>query len=194
MKPFSKFTKAETLNLLLVCAFPVHLWAIIILIYDLSWYLQKRSMGFFLGVSGYTLGFAILESLIFFVFIYLLAFLFPRSWQGNTPIAVASTAALVIAFWAVMSKTFLFTSGTSPAWFEWIILRVYYRQHQLAPIFWIVLLSSAAFPFLVLPRWEKGQKAMIAFTEKITILVPIYLLFDLIGIGAAITRVISYGI
>ncbi len=194
MKLFPKLTKAETLTLLLVCAFPVHLWAIIILIYDLSWYLQKRSLGFFLGVSGYGLGFAILESLVFFGFIYLLTFLFPRSWQGSTPIAIASTAALVIAFWAIINKVFLWTSEISPAWFEWIMLRAYYRQPQLYPIFWIVLLSSAVFPFFVLPRWGKGQKGMIALTEKLTILVPIYLLFDLIGIGAAITRVISYGI
>lgn len=194
MKIKSKLTRAEALNLLLVCAFPVHLWAIIVLIYDLSWYLEKRSLSFFLGVSGYGLAFAILESVLFFGFIYLLTFLFPRSWKGSAPMAVAGAVALVIAFWAIVNQVFLLTSEISPEWFEWIMLRVFYRQRQLYPIFWVILLISAIFPVALLPRWERGQKGMLAFIEKITILVPIYLLFDLIGIAAAITRVVSYGI
>jgi len=194
MKLNLRLTKAETINLLLVCAFPVHIWAIIVLIYDLSWYLRKRSLGYFLGVSGYGLGLAILESLLFFGFIYLLTFLFPKRWKNNTPMAVASTLALVISFWAILNQVFLLISAIGPDWFEWIILRVNYRQHQLYPIFWLFLLASAILPIVLLPRWDKGQKGIIAFADKITILVPIYLLFDLIGIGAAITRVITYWI
>ncbi|MBN2044103.1 MAG: hypothetical protein JW757_03705 [Anaerolineales bacterium] len=194
MKLNPKLTNAETLKLLLVCALPVHFWAIISLIYDLSWYLRKRNLLYFLGVSGYSLGFAILESLVFFGFIYLLTFLFPKTWKKSSHMAVASTLALVIAFWAIVNQAYLLLTEISPAWFEWIMLRVYYRQHQLYPIFWILLLASAIFPIVLLPRWERGQNAAIALTEKLTVLVPIYLLFDLIGIGAAIYRVITYWI
>jgi hypothetical protein len=192
MKIRSKFTRAETLNLLLVCAFPVHFWAIIVLLYDLPWYLEKRNFLYFLGVSGYGLGFAILESFIFFAFIYLLSFLFPKNWKNNTPITVASLLALVIGFWAILNQATLLAAHIGPAWFDWVILRAYYRQHQLYPVLWIFLLVSAGIPVLLLPRWEKGEKLVIVFTEKLMILVPIYIFFDLVGIGAAIYRVITY--
>lgn len=188
----SKFSRAETLNLLLVCAFPVHLWAIILLLYDASWYLEHRNLSFFLGVSGYGLGLAIVESLLFFVFIYLLTFLFPKSWKDHTPVAVASTLALTIGFWAILSQAVMLIAYNSPEWFEWVMLRVYYRQHQLAPIYWIILLVSAGLPVVLLPRWEKAQKFVSALIEKVSLLTMIYLLFDLIGIGAAIFRVITY--
>ena len=192
IKLASKFSRAELINLLLICALPVHLWAIITLLHDFSWYLEERTFNYFLAVAGYSLGFAILESLIFFVFIYLLTFLFPRSWKGDARLAVAGTLALVIAFWAILNQAVLLFAYDAPPWFEWVMLRVYFRQHQLSPVFWIILLASAGFPVVFLPRWEKGQKGVVAVLEKLSILVPIYLVFDLVGIIAAIYRVITY--
>jgi hypothetical protein len=183
-----RLTKSEIGQLLLVCSLPFHFWAILLILKNAGNFLVKRDLVFFLGFSGYTLGFAIIESLIFFAFMFALTYLFPRSWEGKTSFAVATTLSLVLASWGIANQLFFLLTDLSPAWFEWLRLRVHYRQNLLYPLLWIVLILSAAIPTIALPRWKPGRQIVLSLAEKLSMLAPLYLLLDMVGIGAVIFR------
>ncbi len=183
-----RFSKSDTLKLALVCAFPVHFWAILMVFKDAETMLTKRSLLFGLGFSGYLLGLALVESLLFFGFIYLLSLFFPARWGEKTALAVAGGLALLIAFWAISNQLFFLLSEEPAGWFQWVMLRVRYRQNQLFPILVLAVIASLALPLLLIPRSEKFRGVLLALIDKIILLAPLYLLFDLIGITFTILR------
>lgn len=186
-----KLSKSETWKLLLVCGLPVHFWAILMVFKEAETLLFKRDLVYGLGFSGYLLGLAILESVLFFAFIYALTFLFPKRWDGKLPYLTAAGMALVIAFWVLLNRLFYLVVEPSPAWLNWIIIRVYYRQAITVPLIWVLVIGSAVLPVVLIPRWTPAQKFMEKLIEKLILLAPLYLLFDLVGILFMIARNLS---
>ena len=183
-----RLTKPESTKLLLICALPIHFWAILMVFNEAETLLTERDLVFALGFSGYILGVALLESVLLFGFVSVLTFLFPKSWQGKTPFLVALSLGLVTALWAVGNETFFLLTETSPPWFEWLRLRMHFRQRMLYPILWLAVILSAVLPVVTIPKFERVRAALDDLAEKLVLLAPLYLLFDLIGIGFMIAR------
>lgn len=183
-----RLSKQESFKLLLICALPVHFWTILITFSSAETLITERDLIFTIGYSGYLFGLALLESLLLFGFVSALTFLFPKSWQGKTPFLVAVSLGLVTALWAIGNETFFMLTEASPPWFEWLRLRVHYRQQMLYPILWLVVIVSAALPLVTIPRFGLVRAAFDALAEKLILLAPLYLLFDLVGIGFMIAR------
>lgn len=183
-----RLTKPESIKLLLICALPIHFWAILMVFNEAETLLTERDLVFALGFSGYILGVAILESVLLFGFVSVLTFLFPKSWQGKTPFLVALSLGLVTALWAVGNETFFLLTEASPPWFEWLRLRMHFRQRMLYPILWLAVILSAVLPVVTIPKFERVRAALDDLVEKLVLLAPLYLLFDLIGIGFMIAR------
>ena len=183
-----RLTKPESIKLLLICALPIHFWAILMVFNEAETLLTERDLVFALGFSGYILGVAILESVLLFGFVSVLTFLFPKSWQGKTPFLVALSLGLVTALWAVGNETFFLLTETSPPWFEWLRLRMHFRQRMLYPILWLAVILSAVLPVVTIPKFERVRAALDDLVEKLVLLAPLYLLFDLVGIGFMIAR------
>lgn len=183
-----RLTKPESIKLLLICALPIHFWAILMVFNEAETLLTERDLVFALGFSGYILGVAILESVLLFGFVSVLTFLFPKSWQGKTPFLVALSLGLVTALWAVGNETFFLLTETSPPWFEWLRLRMHFRQRMLYPILWLAVILSAVLPVVTIPKFERVRAALDDLVEKLVLLAPLYLLFDLVGIGFMISR------
>ena len=183
-----RLTKPESIKLLLICALPVHFWAILMVFQEAETLLTERDLVFALGFAGYILVVALLESVLLFGFVSVLTFLFPKSWQGKTPFLVAVSLGLVTALWAVGDEVFFLLTEISPPWFEWLRLRMHYRQRMLYPILWLVVILSAALPVVMIPRFGRVRAILDALAEKLILLAPLYLLFDLVGIGFMIAR------
>lgn len=186
LKP--RFSKSDTLKLLLVSAFPVHFWAILMVFKEADTWLTKRSVVYALGASGYVLGLALLESLLLFGFIYLLSFLFPKNWSQKANLAVAASLAIITAGWAIANQVYFLWQQNPSRLSEWLHLWVYYRRTIAYILVWLVVTASAAAPVLLLARSEKAQSAAQAAIEKIILLAPLYLLFDLVGIIFTVIR------
>jgi hypothetical protein len=122
-----RISKQDILKLALVCAFPVHFWAILMVFKEAETMLTKRSLLFGLGFSGYVLGLALVESALLFGFIYLLTIFFPKRWAGKTTLATAGVLALLVAVWTISNQVYFLLSDQQPAWFAWVMLRVPYR-------------------------------------------------------------------
>ena len=186
-----RISKQDILKLALVCAFPVHFWAILMVFKEAETMLTKRSLLFGLGFSGYVLGLALVESALFFGFIYLLTILFPKRWEGKTALATAGVLALLVAAWAISNQAYFLLSEQQAGWFEWIMLRVHYRQHQVFPLLIFLVIGSFALPVIFIPRSEKFRKLILGLIDNIILLAPFYLLFDLVGITFTILRNIT---
>lgn len=182
-----RFSKPELLKLFLVCAFPVHFWTLLSIIFE-GELIGKRNLWYFAGFSGYLLLLALLESVLFFLFVVILSFLFPKSWKGQTPLAVASAIGLVLGFWAIGNQAFQYLHVEQPAWFEWVMLRVHYRQRLLYPLFIALIAASAAVPVYVLSAYENIRRAIFPVIENISLLSYLYLGLDLLGLVVVLVR------
>ncbi|MEJ2758799.1 MAG: hypothetical protein P8046_10000 [Anaerolineales bacterium] len=186
LKP--RFSKSDTVKLLLVSAFPVHFWAILMVFKEADTWMTKRSIVYSLGASGYVLGLALLESLLLFGFIYLLSFLFPKNWSQKANLTVAAALALITAGWAIANQVYFFLGESPSHFYIWLHLWTNYRQTIAYLLFWLVMIASVAAPVLLLARSEKAQSAAQAVIEKVILLAPLYLLFDLVGIVFTVIR------
>jgi len=74
--------KSEYLQLFLVCAFPIHVWAYINLFNDMPAMVLEMGVWRILGVTAYVLVFALLESLLVFGLILLVSFILPERLFG----------------------------------------------------------------------------------------------------------------
>ncbi len=182
-----RFTRPQVWQLFLVCASPTHFWTFITFFFEVD-LIEKRNLAYYAGFGGYLLMLALLEGLVFLGFILLLSYLFPKKWEGNLPIIMASVLVLVIGLWGICNQLYFLFSDISPAWFEWIMLRVHYRQHQLYPILLVAVIASAALPVWLIPKYKQVQDILYAMIEKLTLLASFYLVIDALLIVMALLR------
>lgn len=182
-----RFSKGELLKLFLVCAAPVHFWTIFLIITD-SELIKKRDFWYFAGYGGYLLGLALLESLLLFVFVLGLSYLFPKKWTGNTPLAAAAAIALVISFWGIANQLYFYLLEYSPGWFLWLMPRVYYHQRLAYNALVAVVTLSIALPVYFLSQSEKTRDAVLPVLENLSLLSYMYLGLDLLGLVVVLLR------
>jgi hypothetical protein len=178
----NRFSRSAGLKLFLSCAFPVHFWAIVMVLKEAETLLVKRDLVYGLGFSGYLLALALLESLLLFAFIYALSFLFPKRWDEHTALVVACLLGLVVAGWSIGNQSFFLLVELQPAWFEWLMLRVGYRQRLAYGLLVALVSLSAALPLAGLPQSARGIRLAEGLIEKLILLTPLYLAMDVIGI------------
>lgn len=182
-----RFTRNEVLKLFMICAFPAHFWTIVVIILNAD-LIDKRNFWYYTGYSGYLLGMALLESILLFIFIIGLSFLFPKNWTGNTPLNIAGAIALIIGFWGISNQLFFYIDFKSPEWFSWIMLRVHYRQKQLYPFLVAAIAASAAVPLYALSQSKKTRDALLPILENIGLLSYLYLAVDIISFVVVLLR------
>lgn len=79
-----------------MCAFPLHLWTLILSFRDFSWVTERTNAWDAVGVVSYGLLFAFVESLIIFCIMALLGFLVSSKWDEPRRIALLSTLILLL--------------------------------------------------------------------------------------------------
>ena len=62
-----RYSKQGLWNLFLICAFPLHVWTIILAFRDFSWVTERTNSWDALGVVSYGLIFALIESVAVFL-------------------------------------------------------------------------------------------------------------------------------
>jgi hypothetical protein len=183
-----RLTKKDLINLFLVIAFPIHAWAIILVFTDYQWVYDQFGMGIFIGYASYTLVFAFFESVIFLLFLWLLSFLLPKSWDGKRSFSMLTLWALVISLWAIGNQVFNLLLENPPGFLTWILLRVYYYQVLGFSILMALILISVILPLILITRYDSIENGIIRMVERITLLSSIYLIFDLFGFIIIIIR------
>jgi hypothetical protein len=192
LRKITYLSKKELRVLFLACVFPIHLWAIIIIFRDLEYIIAERNLSYAAGYAGYILTFALVESCLFFVFMFLLSYLYPQTLKRNGKAFTTTCAlALIFAFWAIANQTFYMMVESPPAFFSWVMLRIPHRQTLAFSILIILVIASFAAPISVILKSSKWQNRMNTFVERISLLSLFYLIIDAFVITAAVLRYIG---
>lgn len=108
-------SKKEALLVFSACIFPIHIWITIVFLYNFPSLLLKANTWQIIGVLAYALVFALIESLLLFGFLVLLAGVLPRSFFRERFVYLGTLLALVIAVFALLINT-QFMQESSWAW------------------------------------------------------------------------------
>ena len=187
----SKFNRSDWFRLFLICAFPLHLWTILMVFRDVNWVAERTTSWDALGFSGYALFYTLIESVMLFGFVSLLSLLVPKMWNKTLRFSTLSLVAFALAGWSIM---------------EQLILIVFWgRLQRLAAsltflaktpwtsqlIFVLLIVISFTIPLLLLRKNRAIQEGFFSILQRLTLLSGLYIFLDTIGIVLIIYRNIT---
>ena len=181
------YSKQEVWKLFLISAFPLHVWALLLFFWDFSWIEERSGTWNAIGVGAYALVIALIESVIVLLVALLLGFLIPKVWSPKERASVLALIILLISFWAILGQLYFINKPD----LTWLILPLATLS---SPLFMLYLVSGVIIVIsLVIPIWfalssEKFNKGLDAVLERVSFLMVIYLLLDVIAIIIVVWR------
>ncbi len=166
----------EYIKLFLVAAFPVHVWAILIMLTRASSYIQALSSSQAVAATAYILSYTLLESLFVFLILFLLSLAFPARLLGSRMIPLGTLFVFVASLTAAMIHLFGVLKINQFNYNEWAILwGVLGATALIVSIYWI-------------NQGEKFPSAMEYLADKLAVLSTLYVSIDLIGVLIVLIR------
>lgn len=178
-------------SLFLTCAFPLHVWTIILVFRDVSWVAARTDVWDAVGLGAYALTFAFVESLIVFAVFALLGFFTPNHWAADKRIAFLNMLVLLLSAWGILSQLLFLWNVSLPS------SAIRYLAHSGHPLRILyaaslaVVLPSISIPAYLFLRSDKLFRFIHGLTERLAPLTMFYLSFDLIGFIIVVLRNIS---
>jgi hypothetical protein len=173
----NRFSWRNLVLIFVACAFPVHLYALIIVLYALPSWVIRMTAWELVGALSYPLLAMLVESVIVTLFALAAVALAPRRWGLNKTIALGTLWLWIFSLWAVVVQINYpaITDGGLRLLLPWLALAA---------------LTFAA-GLLLVWRFEKTTPAVITVLERLTVLVAAYLVFDLAGVLVVLIRNVS---
>jgi len=175
-------------SLFLMCAFPLHLWAMILIFRDMSWVIERTNVWDAIGVGSYGMIRAFAESVVVFVIFSVLGFLTPANWMIDRRIAFLSLLVILLSAWGMIAQL-LFLWNVSPP--ESVLRFLAESGHPVR----IMIAASLAIvtPTILVPvflflRWDKVVGSIQELSERLSLLTMFYLIFDLAGLVIVLIR------
>ena len=191
MQKNQHFTKNDYFKLFLVCAFPLHLWTILMMLRDINWVAERSTTWDAVGFSRYALLYTLAESVFLFGFILLLSLLLPRRWNKTLRFTVLSLLAFVLAGWSIMEQLILIVLWTRlqalPARLPFLVAGKWVPL----TIAVVLVLASVLVPLVFLRKSEKLQRNVFNILERLTLLSGLYLFLDAGALALVIYRNLS---
>lgn len=175
-------------SLFLVCAFPLHLWTLILAFRDISWVTERTNTWDAIGVASYGLLFALLESFLVFFVVALLGFATPKQWNVDKRIAFMSLLFLIIALWGMIGQALFLWNVNLP------IPTIHFLVRSGHPLRWlyggslVTVILTVILPTYAFLRSNKVFFFMQDLIERLSVLTMLYLFLDLAGLIIVIIR------
>lgn len=184
---WGRLSWAQVVRFFAACATPIHIWAIIMVLRDLSWVSGRTNAWDGIGLVAYALLFALLESLVVFAGFYLLSWLAPWSWTGDVLLTRMTAIVWVFQVWAVLGQLVPLVGGGMflPLQF---LLYLSLALRLLYMIIAVLAMLSLLLPVFLLDRFPRFEKGLLGLLDRVVILMAIYLVLDLVGIVIILLR------
>jgi hypothetical protein len=158
-----------------LCIALVYSWSILMFFEKLpSWLLQLKSWDI-IGIFAYTQTFALLESVTVFLVLMLLGAILPARFLKEKFVAQGSMLVLLGAAWAIAVH-----------YDEYMLIRSLTRTKF---IVWSVLcLASLGMSSLLLHRYRRVEEAIKSFTDRVTVLLYVYIPVACLSITIVVIR------
>ena len=183
-----RYSKQGLWSLFLACAFPLHVWTIILAFRDFSWVTERTNSWDAMGVVSYGLIFAFVESIAVFLVAVLLGLLISKKWNEDRRITLMSLLVLITSLWAMINYLFFMLNVSVPGK---TILFMAGLSHPLRYIYAVGLVVTGltvVIPAYFVLRSEKFFKGVQGLFERLSLLTLFYLVFDFVGLVIVIIR------
>jgi hypothetical protein len=186
-----RFAPSHLLNFFLVCAFPFHLWIIIMIIRDSGWIIQRSGTDSFYGVASLAMAYALVESVLFFLLLLILSLLIPWKWSVKRVFTLSGFIALWIPIWDMVTQVYRAIDVENPGFLAGWLISTGHPIRYGYPLFGIIVLAMAGLTAVGI--WltsfnQKFREGVQNLLERIAILSAIYLVLDLAGIVIIVSR------
>ena len=186
-----RYTRQGLLSLFLTCAFPLHVWTIILVLRDVSWVAERTNVWDAVGVGAYGLVFALVESLVVFLVFALFGFFTPRGWAVDKRIAFLSLLVLLLSGWGIVSQLLFLWNVSLPSSLIQILVQSGHPVRILYAASLAVVLASIGVPVYLFLRSDNFIRSIQGLSERLSLLTGFYLFLDLAGLAIVILRNIS---
>lgn len=182
------YTKKGLWYLFVMCAFPLHLWTILLVFQDAGWVAERTNSWDAVGVASYGLFFALVESILLFLIFTVLGFTLPRYWKASKRVSFITLLVMILSIWGIIGQLLFIWNINLP----WPIIHFLAKIGH--PLRWLYIISLAiVIPSVILPTYfflksEYPHKTIQNIADQLSILIGLYLFFDLIGIIIIIIR------
>lgn len=186
-----KYSRQELWSLFLTCAFPLHMWALIMAFRDISWLSERTNTWDAIGVISYGMLIAFVESVFVFFVAALVGFITPANWSSERRTTFLSLLILLLSLWAMVSQLlFLWNMNLPDAAVQFLRnsdhpLRILYAG-SLA-----VVGLSIVLPVYSFIRSERAIPFMKELMDRLSTLTAFYLVLDLLGVIVIVLRNLS---
>ncbi len=148
------------------CVVPVYSWSILMFFKELPYRLHSLPAWDLVGVFAYVQIFALLESAIVLLIPVLLGVILPARFLRDRFVALGSVLALLTLSWLIVGRLGLFSN------FLWVSL----------------YLISMSMAYMLIYRYKYFEQFINSFTERLTILLYMYVSVTLLSIIIIILR------
>lgn len=190
MKTFFKnlYTPKSLSQLFMLYVFPLHVWVFLMAFRDFGWVAERTVVWDAIGLVSYSLVFALLETLLFFVFMLLLGLLILPKWGMEKKTNLLGTLGFYILTCSILAQAFFLLDSPIPGS---VIDYLVQSAHPLRILWGVTFLMVGGLAFLftiLILRFENVNKSLMSVFERINLLSTLYLVFDLIGIVIIVVR------
>lgn len=182
------YSKQGLLTLFLMCAFPLHLWTIILVMRDFSWVIARTKLWDGFGVASYGLLLAFIESLVLFLVAALLGLLISRKWNEEQRVTLLSLLSLVTAFWAIVGQLYFLAGASIPQFAIRFLAQSAHPVRVMYILLALLITLTALFPTYLVLKSNKGFQAILGLIDRLSLLTMFYLLLDVAGLIIVIIR------
>jgi hypothetical protein len=186
-----KYSRHGLWSLFLICAFPLHMWTLIMAFRDISWLTERTNLWDAIGVASYGMVIALVESVMVFLLVAVIGFFTPSRWSSDQRTAFLSLLFLITALWAIVIQLLSLWNVFLPAA---VVQFLRESAHPLRILYAASLAVVAATIFLPVYSFMRSKQAvpfMQGLMERFSTLAVFYLVFDLIGLIIIVLRNIN---
>jgi hypothetical protein len=187
-----RFARQHLIPFFMICAFPFHLWKIIMLIRDAGWIIERSGSDSLVGVAALSMIYALVESILYFLLLLILGLLIPWKWPAKRVFAILGFIALWVPIWDIVTQVYRAADVANPGFFvSWLFA----TQHPIR--YGYPMLASIAFAVIALTAlgiWltsynRKFQQAVNNLLERIAVLSALYLVLDIVSLVILVVRI-----
>ena len=183
-----RYSRQGLWSLFLICAFPIHLWTLILVSRDMDWVIARTNVWDAIGVGSYGMIFALGESILLFVVVVLLGLLLPGHWQQERRVAFLSLLVIIVSLWAIFGQLRFLWNLSLPLSIQQILARSAHPFRLLYALYLAAVVPSVALPVYFFLRSATSVRWMQELTERLSVLTMFYLLFDAAGLLIVLVR------
>lgn len=182
------YTKQGLWSLFLMCAFPLHLWTLLLAFRDISWVTERTNAWDAVGVVSYGLLFALFESILVFLVLTVTGLILPWHWKANKRTGFLILLVMILSIWGMIGQLLFLWNINLPGAVIHFLADTEHPLRWLYAIALAIVIPTVAEPVCIFIRSNQALARIENITDQLSLLAALYLFFDLAGIIIVVIR------